>query len=156
MPRPTPAAVLMFLIGAATTGHAQAPANVPADPSLPAPGTRGNADNVPFIGKRDPGDNPVRLAKATGHVSNYNEAKVAAYTLPDVLVLSNGRRVTTAEQWFRERRPEILAQYKDEIYGRVPANAPKVTWEVTETDPAAARRRSAIRSRCGRPDGRQA
>src|SRR5207253_8558521 len=27
--------------------------------------------------------------------------------------------------------------YKHEIYGRIPENAPKVTWEVTEIDPAA-------------------
>jgi hypothetical protein len=73
---------------------------------LPAPGVRGNADNVPFIGKRDPGDNPVRLAKSTGHVSNYNEEKVAPYTLPDPLILANGQRVTTAAQWFSVRRPE--------------------------------------------------
>ena len=87
----------MFVLGAAIAGHAQAPANPPAEPNLPAPGSRGNADNVPFIGRRDPGNNPVRLAKATGHVSNYNEEKVAPYTLPDPLVLSNGQRVTTAD-----------------------------------------------------------
>ena len=36
--------------------------------------------------------------------------------------------------WFKERRPEILKFYQTEIYGRIPENAPKVTWEVTETD----------------------
>ena len=50
----------------------------PGDPDLPAPGTRGNPDNVPFIGRRDPKGNPVRLARATGHVSNYTEEKVRA------------------------------------------------------------------------------
>jgi hypothetical protein len=98
----------------------------------PAPGTRGNADNVPFIGRSDPKGNPVRLARSTGHVSNYTDEKVAAYTLPDPLVTASGERVTTAEAWWKQRRPEILKIYQTEVYGRIPENAPKVTWEVTE------------------------
>src|SRR5205823_13598584 len=65
-----------------------------------------NADNVPFIGKSDPNGNPVRLAKATGHVSNYAEDKVAAYTLPDPLVTASGERVTTPQMWLGRRRSE--------------------------------------------------
>jgi hypothetical protein len=144
------AAGLTFVLGAAVVASGQAPAPPPGDANLPAPGTRGNADNVPFIGKRDPGGNPVRLARATGHVSNYDEAKVAPYTLPDPLVMADGRRVTSAEQWFRERRPEILRLYRNEVYGRVPDNAPKVTWEVTETDSAAREGKAIMRRVVGR------
>jgi hypothetical protein len=113
---------------------------------MPAPGSRGNADNVPYIGKSDPKGNPVRLAKASGHVSNYSEDKVPAYTLPDPLVMASGERVTTAEMWRTRRRPEILKFYQTEIYGRIPESAPKVTWEVTETD-ATARDGAAILKR---------
>src|SRR6185503_19151906 len=81
----------------------------------PEPGTTGNPDNVPYIGKSDPKGNPVRLAKATGHVSNYSEDKVPAYTLPDPLVLSDGQKVTTSEVWAKKRRPEILKFYRTEI-----------------------------------------
>jgi hypothetical protein len=123
----------------------------------PRPGTRGNPDNVPYIGKRDPQGNPVRLAKATGHVSNYSEDKVPPYTLPDPLVLSDGQKVTSPEVWLKKRRPEILKFYQTEIYGRVPANAPKVTWEVTETDPKAREGAAVLRRVVGRmgnkPDG---
>src|SRR4051812_49916000 len=103
----------------------------------PKPGAKGNPDNVPHIGKSDPKGNPVRLARATGHVSNYSEDKVPPYTLPDPLVLADGRRVSSAALWFKQRRPEILKFYRTEIYGEVPDNAPKVTWTVTETDGAA-------------------
>src|SRR5438045_9305815 len=89
----------------------------------PKPGAKGNPDNVPYIGKSDPKGNPVRLAKATGHVSNYSEEKVRPYTLPDPLVTADGRRVATAEMWARERRPEILKFYRSDIYGRVPDGA---------------------------------
>src|SRR5262245_26400668 len=103
MRRWTAAAAVAFLLGVATLGVSQAPATKPDDTKPPAPGTRGNPDNVPYIGSKDPKGNPVRLAKATGHVSNYSEEKVPPYTLPDPLVLSGGRRVTTAEHWFKER-----------------------------------------------------
>jgi (4-O-methyl)-D-glucuronate---lignin esterase len=85
----------------------------------------------------DANGNPRRLAVKTGHVSNYDETKVRPYTLPDPLVLSSGKPVRDATTWQRERRPEIIRMYETEIFGRVPASAPKVTWTVTETDPAA-------------------
>lgn len=137
MRRWTRAAAVAFLFSFAALGGAQTSSTKPADTKLPKPGTRGNPDNVPYIGGKDPQGNPVRLAKATGHVSNYSEDKVPHYTLPDPLVLANGQRVTSAEMWFKQRRPEILKFYQTEIYGRIPANAPKVSWEVAETDPKA-------------------
>ncbi len=97
--------------------------------SNPTPGTTGNAANVPHIGGRDPGGNPVRLARQTGHVSNYDESKVKPYTLPDPLKMADGRAVDSAEQWHKERREEILAFYESQIYGRIPDNAPEVHWE---------------------------
>src|SRR5215471_18493446 len=128
--------VTMLVLAAITGVPGQQPA-VPAEASPPPPGSRGNADNVPYIGKSDPRGNPIRLAKATGHVSNYSEEKVAPYTLPDPLVLQNGQPVTSAEIWWKQRRPEILRFYETEIYGRVPAGAPRVRWQVSETDPQA-------------------
>jgi hypothetical protein len=50
--------------------------------------------------------------------------------------MANGTRVTSARAW-NERRAEIVKLYENEIYSRVPANAPKVSWQVTETDSAA-------------------
>ncbi len=125
---------IAIFMSAALEAIAQTAAEPKTDPNLPAPGSRGNADNVKYIGRSDPQGNAVRLAKATGHVSNYDESKVGDYKLPDPLVMSDGRPVTSAEMWFKERRPEILKFYQTEIYGRIPENSPKVTWEVTETD----------------------
>lgn len=105
--------------------------NACQDVAVPAPGSRGNADNVPYIGKSDPNKNPVRLAKATGHVSNYDESKVANYILPDPLRMTDGTLVATPEQW-RQRRKEILEFYREEIYGHVPTNAPAVIWTAQE------------------------
>ncbi len=66
---------------------------------------------------------------------NYDEGKADKYpgTLPDPLKLKNGKRVTSAKMWWKERRPEIEADFDSEVVGRVPAHVPGVTWEVTDT-----------------------
>jgi hypothetical protein len=66
-----------------------------------------------------------------GNWSNYEETKANPYPLPDPLILKNGRPVKNANTWKKERRAEILNDFFTEIYGRIPVNTPKVTWEVT-------------------------
>ena len=66
--------------------------------------------------------------------ANYDEAKANPYpTLPDPLVLNNGKKVTSAKMWTQQRRAEIFELFDREIYGRVPKVTPKVTWEVKST-----------------------
>jgi len=68
------------------------------------------------------------------YAANYDESKADVYpTLPDPLVLKDGTKVTTAAEWWAKRRPQIVEDYDREILGRVPANLPKVTWEVVST-----------------------
>jgi hypothetical protein len=63
--------------------------------------------------------------------ANYDESKANPYpNLPDPLVLKNGQPVTTPEMWWNLRRPEIVEDFDREIYGRTPANTPRVNWEV--------------------------
>jgi hypothetical protein len=41
--------------------------------------------------------------------ANYDEKLANPYPdLPDVMTLQNGRKVTTADAWWKQRRPEIL------------------------------------------------
>ena len=67
---------------------------------------------------------------SVGTWSNYDEAKADPYPIPDPLVLSDGTRVTDAATWWSRRRPEILAAFSTEVYGRIPAPTPAVTWTV--------------------------
>jgi hypothetical protein len=63
--------------------------------------------------------------------ANYDSALANPYPdLPDVLTLRDGRKVTTPEQWWKQRRPEIVEDFEREVYGRVPAGVPKVSWRV--------------------------
>ena len=65
---------------------------------------------------------------------NTDEAKANPYpNLPDPLTLKNGEKVTTPEMWWKQRRPEIVEDFDREVYGRVPANVPAVTWKIEST-----------------------
>jgi lysophospholipase L1-like esterase len=79
------------------------------------------------VKKIRPGPNP-------NNQSTFDEATANIYSnsMPDVLKMKNGTKVTRADQW-PARRAEIQEDFEREVYGRIPANTPKVTWEVTAT-----------------------
>jgi lysophospholipase L1-like esterase len=64
----------------------------------------------------------------------FDEANANPYanTMPDVLTMKDGAKVTSAAQW-PARRAEIAEDFEREVYGRIPANVPGVTWKVTAT-----------------------
>src|SRR5437667_6111893 len=71
------------------------------------------------------------MDRSAPNAANYDESKANPYpNLPDPLVLKNGQKVTTAEMWWKQRRPEIVEDFEREVFGRVPKNVPKVTWTV--------------------------
>jgi peptidoglycan/xylan/chitin deacetylase (PgdA/CDA1 family) len=79
--------------------------------------------------RRGPSGNP-----SAPNAANVDEAKATTYTtLPDPLTLKNGQKVKDAKTWWNKRRPEIAEDFDREIYGRVPKNTPKVTWEIVST-----------------------
>jgi hypothetical protein len=85
--------------------------------------------NITWLRPGANGNNP----KAP-NAANYDEAKANPFPyLPDPLTLKNGKKVTVAKTWWQKRRPEIVEDFDREIYGRVPANTPKVNWEVVST-----------------------
>ena len=56
----------------------------------------------------------------------YDEATANPYkdSMPDVLTMKNGTKVTTAEQW-PARRAEIQEDFEREVYGRIPNDVPE-------------------------------
>jgi hypothetical protein len=67
----------------------------------------------------------------TTNAANYDPAKANPFPdLPDPLTLKNGKKVTTPELWWKQRRPEIVEDFEREVIGRMPKNVPKVTWTV--------------------------
>jgi hypothetical protein len=62
---------------------------------------------------------------------NYDEAHVPQYTLPDPLRFDDGTPVDSGQKWHDQRRPEILALFESEVYGRTPASPIEMESEVT-------------------------
>ena len=63
--------------------------------------------------------------------ANYDPSKANPFPdLPDVLTLKDGRKVTSPDLWWKERRPEIAEDFEREILGRVPKTVPRVAWTV--------------------------
>ena len=66
--------------------------------------------------------------------ANYDEATANPFpNLPAVLTLKNGKKVTSADMWWKQRRPEIVNEFDREVLGRVPRNVPPVRWSVVNT-----------------------
>jgi hypothetical protein len=90
-----------------------------------------NMMNQLGIKKLRPG--PSGQETAPNH-ANTDESLANPYpNLPEALTLKNGKKVTTAEMWRKQRRPEIVEDFEREVLGRIPANVPKVKWEVVKT-----------------------
>jgi hypothetical protein len=115
-------------------------------PLFPAPGADDPPKPVEMTAKEDH-KRLMELLKITAvrrgadgnpksaNAANLDESKANPYPdLPDPLVLKNGKKVTTAQMWVKQRRPEVVEDFDREVYGRVPAETPKVKWEVTATE----------------------
>jgi hypothetical protein len=109
------------------------PADVPAPKTWTAAEDHRNMMEQLGIKALRPGPSG-RAAPGDPNAANYDPAKANPYPdLPEVLTLKNGRKVTSADVWRKQRRPEIVEDFEREVIGRIPKNAPKVTWKVEET-----------------------
>ena len=120
------------------TAQVPAPASAPP-PAVPAQTAAQEAasadrkDMMEKLGIKALRPGPSGNEQAPNH-ANYDEALANPFpNLPDVLTLKSGRAVTSPAIWFKERRPEIVEDFEREVLGRVPSDAPKVTWTVTRS-----------------------
>jgi hypothetical protein len=73
--------------------------------------------------------------RSAPNAANYDEAKAGmASPLPPLLRTARGRAVTSVAMWWHVRRPELVALFDREVYGRVPATAPKIDWVLASTE----------------------
>ena len=127
--RCTFATVLALAISSA---GAQQPAATPASPGGWT-AAQDHANMMAQLGIRSLRPGPSGNESAPNH-ANYDEALANPFpVLPSLMTRHDGRVVASAAQW-GARRAEILEDFSREVYGRVPANAPKVTWTVAATD----------------------
>jgi hypothetical protein len=72
-----------------------------------------------------------QIGYPTSH-SNFDERKVGAYQLPDLLTTSSGVHILDPRSWYNLRRPEIDRLLEEQEYGRSPAAPKSMRFEVVE------------------------
>lgn len=145
VPPRVPSAIAVTALGlvfaASLLRAAEAPAGAAAGAGAAAPATKAApAAPAPFDVDSDRGRMlkqlglPVPPPRAAG--SNTVDESLAlplGSKYPDPLVFKNGQRVTRAAQW-PQRRAEIFEEFARDVYGRIPAGTPAVSWEVTKIE----------------------
>jgi len=76
---------------------------------------------------------------------NYDESKVPAYTLPDVLKTSANVKMSSASNWEKSRRPEVLQLFEDNVYGQMPKKFDSVKFHVVNDDKSAMKGRAHLK-----------
>jgi len=123
------AAALALSLGLPPATSAQAPSASEAQATL-----RNYRLTLQRLGIREMRPAPSADPNAP-YPANYGEARANPYpNWPNPLILNDGRRVTTPATWWRVRRPQIVAAFEQDVYGRVPADAPQIRWKVTDSE----------------------
>jgi hypothetical protein len=124
-------AMLIVTLTAATILGQQSSSPVPESNNWTTADDHQNMMAQLGIRKLRPG--PSGNESAPNH-ANYDEATANPFpNLPDALTLTNGKKVTTPEVWWNQRRPQIVEDFEREVLGRVPRDVPAVKWTVTNT-----------------------
>ena len=61
---------------------------------------------------------------------NYNESRMPAYTLPELLRCGDGTLAADAAAWQAKRRPELLRMFKEVMYGELPPLPDRIRYEL--------------------------
>jgi hypothetical protein len=68
------------------------------------------------------------------HANNDETLANPCPQLPEILTTKSGKKVSTSDQWWKQRRPEIVEDVEREVYGRLPKNIPTVKWTAKIVD----------------------
>ena len=69
-------------------------------------------------------------------VFNYDESKVHPYTLPEVLKTEDGDIIDDKLSWEKERRPEVLTLFENNVYGQMPQVYDSINFSLTNEEVA--------------------
>ena len=74
------------------------------------------ADMLAKVGVDQPREGRQPNSQDESKHPNYDELTANPYPFyPDPLVMQNGKKVTTAKMWYKERRPEIVKLFEDNV-----------------------------------------
>ncbi len=64
----------------------------------------------------------------------YEEEKVPTFEVPDPLISFNGKKINSVKKWEKERRPELLEYFENNVYGRIPRDIKLESYTTLEQD----------------------
>lgn len=76
---------------------------------------------------------------------NYDESKVATYTLPSVLTSNRGQVISDKSAWENTRRHEVLSMFKNEMYGQLVQSYDSMSFITTNVDLDAMNKRATLK-----------
>jgi hypothetical protein len=127
------AAIAIAACAAVPAAHAQVGSPEPSREEINAGSTTERDRELKLLGISAMTPAVTARPMSAPNITNYDEARANPYPkLPELLVTNAGAKVTTSDQWWKVRRPEILELFDREVYGRVPANVPPVRWHLVE------------------------
>ncbi len=65
---------------------------------------------------------------------NYDESRAGTYTLPELLVTDEGKKISTTKEWEQLQRPALLKKFTTQVYGRLPGRPENFHFEQTSQD----------------------
>ncbi|MFZ0282334.1 MAG: acetylxylan esterase, partial [Bacteroidales bacterium] len=122
--------LILIMIIICTRLIAQNPAGTSGHPPVQFTAAQDHQNMMDQLGIKSLRPGPSGNESAPNH-ANYDESIANPYPdLPDLLTLKNGKKVTTPDTWWKQRRPEIVEDMEKEVYGRLPKEIPAVKWTV--------------------------
>ncbi len=73
-------------------------------------------------------------ASAQDIIINQDETKVPPYILPDPLQSTDGKRITSSQQWVKHQRAAMLKLFAENIYGRMPGKPKNMQFKIYSVD----------------------
>ncbi len=72
------------------------------------------------------------VSQTAACAQNYDESKVPAYILPEVLRTTDNKAIRSKTEWEKVRRPQILRLFEDNIYGQMPKTYDSLRFSVAD------------------------
>jgi hypothetical protein len=94
--------------------------------------------NIRPVDPKDPsgnwtdGQENVVIRSGFGLWVNYDDEQAGDYAPIDLLKMHDGTRIASEDEWWSKRRPELLADVQDSLWGRIPEESrlPRITWRM--------------------------
>ncbi len=70
------------------------------------------------------------LNRHSAKAQNYDESLTGNLPIPEILISNENGKIKNKKQWEQQRRPEIMAMFETQVYGKTPATFDHIDFQV--------------------------